>query len=267
MNKRTAAFVLTLAVALAAALLPCAAAGGMRLEVGDVQAEPSAGTEIRVPVTAQENAGYVSASLTVRWDSAALELTAVEYTDLAPDQGSPPPVNSGAYTVRIGRSAQRENFTGSGLFFTLVFRAAAGAGEGEYPVMLTDIVAVDTDLRYVDVLTAAGTVTLTGDPAPTASEGPQSSSPPTQAQPSAMTPSEEEAVPTEIQQAEITAPSAAPQPSQPSAEPTAAPASTPPAQEGGGFPWLPVLIGCAVLCGACAAFAVRNAKRRNYTKL
>lgn len=255
--------VILLSVLLCAVIpsLSAAAQGGMELRVEDVRAALGSDEPIRVPVYADRNSGYVSALLTVEWDPAALELSAVEYTDLAPDQGNTTPANTGSCTLRVGSSARRGDFTGTGVFLTLVFRAADGAQAGAYPVSLSQFSVLDTQLNYVAVSAAAGKVTLFTDGEPLPSE------PATSAAELQPTPAPTDALPTgagedppTAEPTEATEPSADPTAGDVSAvtDPSDRPASpdegTPdePTDDPGdsAFSWLPVIVIAAALCAA-----------------
>lgn len=160
MFRRAVTLMITLMLVVSMTLSASAEANGLTLEVGSVTTARNPGEEIRVPVAATVNTGYISTTATLRWDNTALVLIGIEFTDLAPDQGTPPADNNGFFTLRIGRSARRENFTGTGLFFTAVFRISNSAAPGDYEVAMTNIVALDTDLRYLAVSTIPGTARL-----------------------------------------------------------------------------------------------------------
>ena len=261
---------LILPAILTAAVLPASAAAGLTLSIGDVTADLAAGDEIRVSVTATQNAGYVSATAVLRWDNTALELCAVEFSDLAPDQGTPTAQNSGAFTLRFGRSARRENFTDTGLFFTAVFRIAENAAPGDYAVDLADIVALDTDLNYVSADVVPGTVTLIGEPSPTdATAVPEPDVPPS-AVPSAVPAGSEESseIPTDPAPEAVTVvPTAAPSESAGHTEAqgresvTAAPAAANAEANETAAPWIAVA-AAAVLCAVAAGIILRRKRKK-----
>ena len=138
-----------------------AAENVMTLEAGDVSVPCDAGIEICVPVTATVNTGYVSALFTVEWDPDTLELTGVDYTELAPDLLGGGIMNSGSLTLRVGDPSRRDNIIGTGIFLTLRFRVGEHAQAGDYPVTLTHADVLDTDLKPVAVTAIAGKVSLT----------------------------------------------------------------------------------------------------------
>ena len=265
MYRRIAALIWTLLIAVTFSLSAYAADGGMTLRVADAEAPAVSGDEIRVPVAAAANPGYVSASLTVRWDSGALELCAVEFTDLAPDQGTPPAENSGAFTLRVGRSARHENFSGNGLFFTLVFRVSDTAAPGDYTVGLMNTVVLDTDLSYVTVNAIPGTVRLTaadtptdtqpatapGAPtAPDESSAPQAPTEAAAAQPASdVYPTEEESGPAVVVTASAQTANT---------DPIIAPEETDDGEGGSTVPWLTITAVAATLCAAVVVFIRRR---------
>lgn len=164
MKKRIAAWLMILTLALSALSAAAAAKGcEMTLKVGDVEVPLTVGADVRVPVTATINTGYVALIITFAYDSDALELYDVEYSDLAPDEGSAPIENTGEYTVYAGNALSVDNLTGTGVFFTLVFRVTDAAHSGNYRIAVTHTDSCDTDLDDVDVIAVDGTVTLADD--------------------------------------------------------------------------------------------------------
>lgn len=150
-------FVLTLLPTLAFA------AGTLELEVSSVTAANIAGEEVAVTVSAVSNSGYGAGAIGVTWDGSVLELKGVEYTEIAPDNGSEPittPLNSGLYRIAFGDSQATEDFTGTGAFFTLVFQVAENATDGVYTITLDDPDVNDQTNDPVTVTAQPGTVTL-----------------------------------------------------------------------------------------------------------
>lgn len=255
---------LTAVLALMTALSVSAARGGLTLCAADASAELSTGTQISIPVAATANSGYISAAVTVTWDPDALALTQVGFSDLAPDDGTPAPVNSGSFTLRVGRSARRENYTGTGVFVTLVFTVTENARAGAYAIGLEDRGVLDTDLNYVPLTVIPGTVTLFDPSAPTASQPREETPHATQSDAAAGV--REEA--SEIGEEASEAPSA---PAGPSAEAASgAPAASADAQtsapadtagdRGDPTPW--PWIAAAVLITAGAAGAILTLRRK-----
>lgn len=163
MIKKISAILLALFMICAAAVSVHAAGYKITIEVDDVNAGCEPGAVVKVPVRLTENTGYISALFNVKWDPSALELTGVEYTELAPDQGNQPldqVGNTGTYTMRVGNSLQVDNFEGTGLFFTLLFKVTASAKDGDYVIAIEDPDVLDTDLNQMDAAAVTGTVRL-----------------------------------------------------------------------------------------------------------
>ena len=130
------------------------------LEVKSVNAELTAGDTVRVEVQASANKGYAYGSAKFSWDSDALELTDVEYTDAAPDNGSSEIENSGEYTVRFGSYSADENLTKTGTFFTLVFEISSSAEAKSYDIAFDDLSVFDVNDKNVESYKIAGRVNL-----------------------------------------------------------------------------------------------------------
>ena len=131
----------------------------------------TAGHEIRVPVSAETNKGYAVGLLNVNWDPDALILKDVEYNaSLAPANQPAAVKNSGSYRVCFGDYLASENFTGTGVFFTLVFTAADGAKPDTYPVTFSKPDFLDQDINTVQVSCTDGAVILENITTTTASE-------------------------------------------------------------------------------------------------
>ena len=128
------------------------------LEVKNANAELVEGETVRVEVKASSNRGYAYASAKVEWDSEALELTGVEYTDAAPDNKSSAIKNSGEYTVRFGSNRATENFTKTGTFFTLLFKITDKAEIKSYDITIGELSVFDADDNAVDSYSIAGKV-------------------------------------------------------------------------------------------------------------
>ena len=139
------------------------AADGLSLEIGYASAEAKAGETVTLQVNAEENPGYLAGRADLCWDSDALTLKKVEFDEEnAPDNGAAPIVSDGSYCLFFGNSLAKENFTGTGAFFTLVFEVTANASEGDYAVILSAPNVIDTELKAVDVTASAGCISLTG---------------------------------------------------------------------------------------------------------
>ena len=112
-------------------------------------------TEVSVPVKATKNNGYKSGSVLVSWDEKALSLSKVNYSDNAPNNGSAAVSNSGSYTVKFGGS---KTYSGTGTFFTLVFKVIKGAEDGSYTVGLGNAEVTDGSGKAVETGLTSGAV-------------------------------------------------------------------------------------------------------------
>ncbi|WP_028520063.1 cohesin domain-containing protein, partial [Ruminococcus flavefaciens] len=74
------------------------------LEIGSVNAPVKGDGEIRVPVTAKQNPGFVSGTADLKWNADALTLKKIEYTSLAPDNGSADVIGGGSYRIAFGNN-------------------------------------------------------------------------------------------------------------------------------------------------------------------
>ena len=120
-----------------------------------------------MPVSAERNGGYAVGSLIVSWNSDMLILKAVEYNaELAPENQPAPIKNSGSYRVCFGDYLASENFTGTGVLFTLVFTAADSAKPDTYPVTFSKPDFLDKDTNAVQVSCTDGAVILTAEETP-----------------------------------------------------------------------------------------------------
>ena len=158
---------LLLVVMLAAVVLaPCASAAvrAMTLEVSSATAEIGVDSTVRLPINATSSTGYCSGILKIKWDNSALQLIKMEFTSLAPSQGSAEVSgNSGEYTMRVGNSLSRTDFMGTGEFVTPVFKILPSAKAGSYKVEITHTDFLTTDLYDIEMTVKSGTVTLTGE--------------------------------------------------------------------------------------------------------
>lgn len=130
------------------------------LEVSSVKAELTEDVTIKVPIKASANKGYAYGSAKVTWDSEALELTGVEFTDAAPDNKSSAITNSGEYTVRFGDNLATNNFTKTGTFFTLVFKPTDKAETKSYDIAIGEMSVSDAADNVVEAYSIAGRITL-----------------------------------------------------------------------------------------------------------
>ena len=155
---------------------------GLKLKVENA-ADSEMSNVIRVPVTSVQNNGYISGSVTAKWNADALELIGIEYNDnLAPDNGTPEiktkrtyslsfetTLNkvdvdySGEQVIRFGDDYKTTNYTGTGTMFTLLFKAKVGAiASSSYEVTLKNLEIVNAALEEPEVeLISSGEVYLT----------------------------------------------------------------------------------------------------------
>ena len=137
-----------------------AADDGLRLEAGTAEAVIGEPGMIRVPVKAAKNQGFAAGTVDVLWDSDALTLAKVEFSELASDNSSAPIVSDGNYRVAFGSYMKKENVTGTGTLFTLVFMVNSGTAAGNYPVVLGSFDVRAGDLSRVPVTAKSGAVIL-----------------------------------------------------------------------------------------------------------
>ena len=130
------------------------------LEIQSVNAELVAGDTVSVDVSASANKGYAYASAKFEWNSEALELTGVEFTDAAPNNKSSVIKSGGAYTVRFGNNLAEQNFTETGKFFTLVFRIVDTDAAGSYDIKITELSVFDASDNARESYSFAGKVNI-----------------------------------------------------------------------------------------------------------
>ena len=137
------------------------ASAPLAFEVGQVSANVT-DNGVKVPISATSNPGYGAGIITVTWDKSKLELTDVEYSENAPNNGSAPVKNSGSYRIAFGDHLAKTDFKGTGVFFTLTFRIPSGAAAGEIPVRITGKDVQDAkNAKDIEVEVSNGKVTLT----------------------------------------------------------------------------------------------------------
>lgn len=124
--------------------------------------------EIRVPVTAEANAGYAVGSVDVHWNADALKLIAVEYNETLAPANQPAPIKDGSssYRVCFGNYLATENFTGTGTMFTLVFAPAENAAADTYAITFDKFDFLDADINTVTASCTEGAVKLQSGDAP-----------------------------------------------------------------------------------------------------
>ena len=120
----------------------------MVLRVRDAQADLIPGAAVSVPIELVKNNGYGCGVFTVEWDDAALALTGVDYTDLAPNAGSS--YFSGSCNLRVGDPLSTADFVGTGTFVTLNFKVAATAEPKAHDITITRTSFQDADIDRSD---------------------------------------------------------------------------------------------------------------------
>ena len=138
------------------------AAAGLVLSADTLSMELKAGQTFEVPIHADVNSGYIVGAVDVTWNSSALMLKSVKYSEeLAPKNNAADVTNSGSYRLNFGSYLVKENYTGTGVFFTLEFEITAAAAAGTYPIKLTNAGIYDKDIKAVSAEMRSGSVTLT----------------------------------------------------------------------------------------------------------
>ena len=131
------------------------------LHAETVSCKAEAGQEVRVPVSADRNTGYAVGSVFVNWNADALILKEIEYNaDLAPANFPAPVKNSGSYRVSFGDFLAAENYSGTGVLFTLVFTVADGAQPDSYPIAFSKPDFLDKDANKMTAACTDGAVQL-----------------------------------------------------------------------------------------------------------
>ena len=133
------------------------------INAGTVTAEPTPGTEVRVPVEFAKNPGYGYGYVRANWDVSQLVLQSVEYNSaLAPAQASAAPINpaKGTYKVSFGDMMTLTPFEGTDTAFTLVFKVADTATEGNVAITLTEDEVYTVDIETIESAVNNGKVIL-----------------------------------------------------------------------------------------------------------
>ncbi len=133
------------------------------INAGTVTAEPVPGTEVKVPVDFGKNPGYGYGYVRANWDVNQLVLQNVEYNNaLAPAQASAAPINPavGSYKVSFGDMMTLTPFEGTGTAFTLVFKVADTATEGNVAITLTEDEVYTVNIETIDSAVNNGKVIL-----------------------------------------------------------------------------------------------------------
>ena len=131
------------------------------LSAESVTAVCSAGRTVILQISAAENTGYAAGTLDVEWDSSALILKAVQYDSaLAPMNQAAPIGEGGRYRLAFGSYIAAENFSETGVFFTLEFEIAENAKPGSCTIALRNPTIYNNDIQRISVTAADGNVTL-----------------------------------------------------------------------------------------------------------
>lgn len=165
MKKQILAALASVVTAAAMVPLPAFAEAGLVLSGEHVTAEAKPGTELTMQIEATQNAGYAVGTVDLRWDASALTMTSVDYTDAAP-VSIPASIEEGHARVCVGDFIAADNFTDTGVFFTLHFTVADAAKAGEYTIVMERPDFCDASLTAVETEFVPGVVTLTGDVPP-----------------------------------------------------------------------------------------------------
>ena len=163
MKRHICALLIAAAMLLNFAAASVFAAADLAISADSVTAELKAGETVSVPVRADTNVGYAAGSVDVEWDSTALTLKKVVFTELAPDNGSAAIANSGSYRVMFGDYLAESNISETGIFFTLEFEISAAAIAGDYAILLENANLCDKDNQAVSASLHSGMISLTGD--------------------------------------------------------------------------------------------------------
>lgn len=135
---------------------PAFAASALALTAESIEADLKAGTEISVPVRAANNPGYAAGTVDIKWDNTVLELSSVDYSELAPENSAAAVSSTGKYRVSFGSYLTKENYSETGTFFTLNFTVTDSAKAGDYAIELSNASIYDVELNAVPtVLTNA----------------------------------------------------------------------------------------------------------------
>ncbi len=159
--KKYIAFCLSLVMTLLC-VVPVSASSYSMLLVGNVEA--GIGDEVIVPISLDNNPGFVSMSLSVTYDTSALTLISCEYTDLI--SGS---VHSANYTSPYKMTWENDtltsNITKTGTIAYLTFLVSEDAKEQDYSIIVripTDGI-LDANGNTVSASSAMGTITVSAE--------------------------------------------------------------------------------------------------------
>lgn len=142
--------------------IPGSASSSSMIAIGNV--EGSVGEKVIVPISIDNNPGFVSMSLSVTYDTSALTLISCEYTDAI--SGS---VNSANYTSPYILTWENDiltsNITKTGTIAYLTFLVNEDAAEQDYSVIIripTDGI-LDANGNSISASSAMGTITVSAE--------------------------------------------------------------------------------------------------------
>ena len=130
------------------------------MEMGSTEVTLGEDTEVRVPVKAAQNPGYIVGFADLTWDPAVLTLAEIVYAEGTKNAGSAAIKNTGCYRIAFGDFIAMKDHTATGEMFTAVFTVNGGAAAGEYAIMLGNLQVTNFADSRVPVTVKAGSVTL-----------------------------------------------------------------------------------------------------------
>ncbi len=164
LKKKAVAFFFVIMFTLLLGFVTASAAGNMVLEVGSVEKDLIPGAEVRVPVNATTNSGYIIGTLDLSWNSDALQLTDIVYNQEKAPKYQSAAINdpAGTYRISFGDPSSQNDFDGTGEFFTLVYKVKDSAHAGEYAISIqkTDAGIFNNNLEVVNPSSTPGKVIL-----------------------------------------------------------------------------------------------------------
>lgn len=164
MKKQIIAIALVALLVISIVPMAVSAAGTLNISAGTVEADLIEGDTVSVPVSFSDNSGYGYGFINVGWNNEALELTNIEYTDVAPKKDDAAAIsNDGSYTVTWGSDIATKPYTGNGLAFTLLFKITSTATAGSYDITLSNYEVYDVDIDTISGTASSGVVTLKGE--------------------------------------------------------------------------------------------------------
>ena len=164
MKRKTLALILAVAMVILMIPITASAAGEtLSLSVQSSEVDLQEGASVSVPIVATENTGYCSGVIDLTWDANTLVLENIAYGKLSPAYNPASITNDGSYKINFGDEAAAENYVGTGTFFTLTFKIAAGAKAGKYDITISNADVMNTDIEPVTTNLTSGTVTLKGE--------------------------------------------------------------------------------------------------------